>query len=79
MFTEYRLRNGTVRIRETLAFTSIASDAKFVNAAFALRPAVATPRVAGGGAGGWEGAGTEFCNLRSQGSALPPRLHCSGV
>lgn len=25
------------------------------------------------------GAGTQFCNLCSQGSVLPPRLHCSGV
>lgn len=81
MFSEYRLRNGTVLIGETLAFTSIATAAKFVKAAFALRPDVATPPVAGGGAGRGRGrgAGTEFCNPGSQGSALPPRLHCSGV
>lgn len=51
MFSEYSLRNGTVRIGETLAFTYIASDAKFVNAAFAFRPKVAIPHVAGGGSG----------------------------
>lgn len=67
MFSEYRLRNGTVRRGGNLSIvTSIASDAKFVNAAFALRLDVATPPVAGGGAGGKEeGRGGRELGLNS--------------
>lgn len=50
------MRNGTVQIRETLAFTFTASDARIITAAFALRPDAATPHAAGGGAGRGKGS-----------------------